>query len=212
MNDTIAWDEIKKILHQDLMKIFKNEDINILTDYEKRKMIFEYLTENISYDYEKLENIRNIKLGNIKRINRDLKNELINIILSKKGICNSISQYYKLLLEQVGIDSYCVVCDDGTEVNHQLNIIKDNITGNYSFDDVTSVVVKRGTKEDFFDYDIEEANNHQQGLRNTEVYETPWVVIPNELIYFYVNRNEEAKELNEFPIDKIVKSNKSKIK
>ena len=41
--------------------------------------------------------------------------------------------------------------DDGTDVKHQLNLVYDNDNEVYSFDDVTSVVVKRGTNEEFFE-------------------------------------------------------------
>ena len=51
--------------------------------------------------------------------------ELYDVIYTKVGICNSISQYYKLLLEKVGIKSHCVICDDGTEVKHQMTLIYD---------------------------------------------------------------------------------------
>lgn len=210
MEKTYTWNEIREKLIQELKIIFANENINTLTDYEKRKIIFDYLSQKISYDYNKLEAIRNIKLGIVKRIDRNLRKELIDTIILKKGICNSISQYYKLLLELVGIKSYCVVCDDGTEVNHQLNIVEDSITGYYSFDDITSVIVKRGSKEDYFDYNLETAYNHSQGLKNIEAYDQAWFVIPDELIYYYVNRNDVPDNLQEFPINKIVKSNQTK--
>ena len=210
MDKTYTWNEIREIIMQELILIFANENVNNLTDYEKRKKIFDYLSQKISYDYDKLEAIRNIKLGIVKRIDRNLRKELIDTIIQKKGVCNSISQYYKLLLELVGIKSYCVVCDDGTEVNHQLNIVEDSITGYYSFDDITSVIVKRGSKEDYFDYDLETAHNHSQGLKNIESYDQPWFIIPEQLIYYYVNRNDVPDELQEFPINKIVKSDQPK--
>lgn len=134
------WIEINFKLQKKLEEIFNNYNIESLSDYEKRKIIFEYLCNDLTYDYDLLNDI---KLFNErkKRIYRNPYLELSNVIDNKKGICNAISQYYKLLLEELGIISYCVICDDGTQINHQLNLVYDNIEETYSFDDITSVIV-----------------------------------------------------------------------
>lgn len=205
-----SWDEVECSLKKDLSIIFENINIYELSDYEKRKKIYEYLTEAVSYDYEKLEEIHRANLDHDLKVKRDLIDELLTAIFNKKGMCNAISQYYKLLLEMVGIKSYCVVCDDGTDVYHQLNIVLDKETNNYSFDDVTSVIVNRGTIDEFFDYDLYNAHNHIQGLRKLR-NGLDWLIIPNELIYYYVGRDYlEKNDLKAFPTDKIVKCKKNK--
>ena len=111
----------------------------------------------------------------------------MSVINANLGICNGISQYYKLLLERIGIKSHCVVCDDGTEVNHQIVLVYNQDTDTYSFDDVTGVVVGRGTQEEYFDYDVSQANKYGQG--NKRIYEgRAFIVLPEEYINFVVKR------------------------
>ena len=162
------WFEIREKLQITLEEIFyNNNNLDNLSCYEKRKIIFDFLCDNIMYDYELLQKIRDFNISK-KPVSRNSFLELSNVIDRKIGICNAISQYYKLLLEQVGITSYCVICDDGTPVRHQLNLVYDNDYETYSFDDITSVIVNRGTKEEYFDYDLEMAHVFNQG--NARVY------------------------------------------
>ena len=107
----------------------------------------------------------------------------------KNGICNSISQYYKLLLEEVGIYSLCVICDDTTDVNHQLNLVYDEDNDTYSFDDITSVIVKKGDANQYFDYNLENANSYGQGKKPNQADEL-WTVWPTSIINFVVGKND----------------------
>lgn len=203
------WSNIKIKLNETINDIFSGCDIDSLTDYEKRKIIFEWMCNNITYDYNLLSDIKNFNL-NRTPIVRELYLELENVIYNSKGICNAISQYYKLLLEEVGIKAYCVICDDGTLVNHQLNLILDQETGNYSFDDVTSVIVNRGTKEEFFDYDLDYANSVNQG--NNPVFDDDyWVVLPEEYIDYLVGRpSKVSDDLKKLPSN--ITSKKSSVR
>lgn len=159
------WKFLQENLVSTIRIIFNGYDINNLNSYEKRKIIFEYLTNTLNYDYYMLEKIRECKIYKTN-LRRDPVEELFSAINNKIGICNAISQYYKLLLEIVDVKSYCVICDDGTEVNHQLNLVYDIDNNSYSFDDITSVIVGRGTKEEYFDYDLQYANSVNQGNKN----------------------------------------------
>ncbi|MDD6224424.1 MAG: hypothetical protein PUB18_05450 [bacterium] len=186
--EKVDWDKIRMKLQNILKKIFYNCDFENLSNYEKRKMIFEYLCNHLSYDYEMLNNIRQFHEGK-KNISRNPFLELSNVIDKKIGICNAISQYYKLLLEEVGITAYCVICDDGTQVNHQLNLVYDDEQKTYSFDDITSVIVGRGIIEEYFDYDIETANFFNQG--NVEIIDDKkWVILPEDYINYLVGREK----------------------
>lgn len=196
------WDCIKNVLHKNLNIIFQDCDINLLNNYEKRKIIFEYLCNNVSYDYDLLDNIRNFVLYKTPVV-RELYLELENVIYNHKGICNSISQYYKLLLEEVGIKASCVICDDGTPVKHQLNLVYDDINDSYSFDDVTSVIVNRGTIEDFFDYNLEFANSVDQG-NEIVLDDKYWVILPNDYINYLVGKNSDSAEELSFLPDNII--------
>ena len=196
------WEEISKKLVEEDKKIFENINKNELSNYEKRRVIFNYLCNNIDYDYGKLidiylmnlhtkddnyiqkidfisqyledndlKNIELIKALEEKRkednhnIGRDLAQELIDTIYNKKGICNSISQYYKLLLEYNNIYSACVICDNLNLRNHQINLVYDEEKDTYSFDDITSAIINVADKEKCFDYDYDTAGELKQGLR-----------------------------------------------
>lgn len=189
------WSEIRKQLQNTLKEIFYKYDLENLSDYKKRKVIFEFLCKNISYDYELLKEIRDFHI-NKKKVSRDSFLELSNVMNNRIGICNAISQYYKLLLEEMGITSYCVICDDGTPVKHQLNLVYDDYNKTYSFDDVTSVIVGRGTKEEYFDYDLESAYLFNQG--NVEVFkDKKWFILPDGYINYLIGREKEPTILLE---------------
>lgn len=184
--ETGNWNEIKPKLQETINIIFESCEMDKLTDYEKRKMIFEYLCNNVTYDFELLESIRNGDFVNTGST-RNPYYELASVIDNKHGICNAISQYYKLLLEFVGVSAYCVITHDGTDVLHQLNLIVDPKNYSYSFDDVTSVIVGRGNIEDFFDYDLEKAKKMNQGLvKIMNKYE--WFILTESYISYLVGR------------------------
>ena len=192
------WEQMQLKLHDDLKIIFRDYDIKSLTDYEKRRIIFEYICDNVTYDFDLLDDIREFHLSG-KSVSRDSYLELASVIDDKKGICNGISQYYKLLLGEVGIKSFCVICDDGTPVKHQLTLVYDYEHDTYSFDDSVSFIVGRGTKEDFFDYDLVAANSMNQGTK--PVYNGKlWFVLPDTFINFLIGRdNKSAINLDDMP-------------
>lgn len=198
--ETGNWNVIKSKLRNKINKIFEDCEIDKLTDYEKRKMIFDYLCRTVSYDYDLLESIIESGLS-INKLSRNPYYELASVIDNNVGICNAISQYYKLLLECVGISSYCVITNDGTEVLHQLNLVVDPVNYSYSFDDVTSVIVGRGTDLEFFDYDLEMANKMNQGLVNV-MENRKWFILPEVYISYLVGRdNSPTITLDKLPIN-----------
>ena len=183
--------EIK--IKEAIKTIFNNVDINELSNYQKRQIIFSHLCKTLSYDFELLSKIYDNQVNKTKN-KRNPKEELQSVVFNNVGICNAISQYYKLLLEQVGVKAYCVICDDGTPVNHQLTLVYDVESGFYSFDDVTSVIVKRGEREDFFDYDIEHANAKGQGNKKI-MQDESFVLLPEEYINnFAIGRDSSPYE------------------
>ena len=187
-----TWESIDEKLTKTLEIIFKGYELNKLSSYDKRKIIFEYLTRNLEYDYAMLERIKAHKAGKIQ-LARDSAGEFDSVINNNVGICNGISQYYKLLLEKVGIKAYCVICSDGSEVGHQLNLVYDGEHGTYSFDDVTSVIVNRGTADEYFDYDLEFANSVNQG--NAPVVNGQhFVILPEGWVNFLVCRDNSLSE------------------
>lgn len=177
--------------------IFYDYNISELSSYEKRKIIFDYLCDNLEYDWDLYESILEFtkqKLGTHKPVRvfqRDSKKELHNAIFQGKGICNTIAQYYKLLLQHMNIYSVQICCDDNTDVKHALNLVYDEEHNTYSFDDITSVIVHLGTKEQFFDYDIEDAKQMEQGRRQIRDNKY-WYIISSIYINYLVDNKSDS--------------------
>lgn len=106
--------------------IVKSLDISKVGDYEKAKSIYDYITENIEYDDE------------------GLNNNDINVftaygaITNHKAVCQGYALLlYRMLLEQ-GIDCRLVAADNGynsAEMGHAWNLIMMN--GEYYYADST---------------------------------------------------------------------------
>lgn len=172
--------KIDQILDRRIQEIFLDKKLEELSEYEKRFLIFEHVCNNGKYNNSLLEAIKN---GTARR---NLYAELYAAINEEAAICNGLSGYYKLLLDKIGIYSVCICCNDGTDVPHQLNLVK-NSDGTYSFDDVTSVIVGRGKISDFFDYDIEDANRLGQGTEQIKDRSEYWIIM--SLIYLLVEKD-----------------------
>lgn len=193
-----TWEYIEDSVDTTIEEIFKFKPIHTLSDYERRKIIFEHLTKTLTYDFDQLDALKKAQ-ANHERISRNPTQELLSVINADYGICNGISQYYKLLLERIGIKAHCVICDDTTEINHQMVLVYNQDTDSYSFDDITGVIVGRGTNEEYFDYDVETANKYGQGLKPI-FEERCFVVLPEEYINFVVNRTTSpTKTLDYLP-------------
>lgn len=187
---TANWNLVNNKLNEILELAFKDYNYEELTSMQKRNIIFNYLTNDLTYDYKILEGIKSNYENKNNKIARDLSGEVMSVINDKKGICNAISQVYKLLLEKIGVYSMCICCNDSTTVPHQLNLVYNKEENAFSFDDITSVIVGRGTNEDFFNYDIEDANRLGQGNKDVNPGQR-WLALPTEMVYFLVGRTDE---------------------
>ena len=186
---TADWNLINNKLDEMLILAFKDYNLEELASMQKRNIIFNYLTNNLKYDYQILEGIKSNYENKNNKVARDLSGEVMSVIYEKKGICNAISQVYKLLLEKIGIYSMCICCNDSTTVPHQLNLVYNKEENAFSFDDITSVIVGRGTNEDFFNYDIDDANKLGQGNKDVSKGQK-WLALPTEMVYFLVGRKD----------------------
>lgn len=223
------WPIIKSKIEKEDRIIFQDIDKSTLNDYDKRRIIFNYLCENMEYDYLLLIDIllrlakskddidnylrdTNITNPNLIRYvhyryeNKEYRrkrnpiDELLNAINNHTGVCNSISQYYKLLLEHNGIYSVCVICDNMLPINHQVTLVYNQDTDTYSFDDVTTAIMSRGVREKCFDYDLETAKEINQGKRSVgyltnvklDEYSGFGVILRTEAINYYVGRTDES--------------------
>lgn len=211
------WNQASEELNKIIFEVFKGININELDFYTKRKMIFEYLCNNVAYDYELLGKIKANQLDHNIRVSRSNYLEIESVLQNRKGVCNAIAQVYKLLLEKVGIYSLCVICDDSTDVKHQLNLVYDEELDSFSFDDITSVIVNRGTLDDFFDYDLEDAIKNKQGTK-IAANDRHWLILPTNVVYYFVGRNDseylkygyENKDLLMLPDNIVSKKKRAK--
>lgn len=168
------YEVIKSKIRKKISEIEKFYNINMdeLSFYEKRKYIFEYLCTTLSYDSSLLEKIKfnNMRTG-IHRHPRNPYFEFESVMDNNIGVCNAISQYYKLLLEEVFIFSFCVNCKifyNGELLAHQLNLVYDSVNQTFSFDDITCEILKKkqGFSFSYFNFDLDEANkkNERYGI------------------------------------------------
>lgn len=185
MGMTIKQSDINLMLKINLEKSFKNKDFNILTNLERRKCIFEYLVLNNEYDYELLNRI----YAGDKRMFADEIVSVLNPENKNKGVCNSFSYAYKLLLDKLSIPSIIVVCDalekslknyedNGVSFNYSkikkdengfykiphMLVLVQNDDKTFSFDDITYAIFNKGTDkaQDFFNYDLNFAKEKGQ--------------------------------------------------
>ncbi len=194
---------LRQTLINRIKDIFAEVEVDSMSQYQKRQVIFSYLCDSVQYDFSLLDKIaENERITEGRLRNRRCPvEELHKAVFDNVGICSSISQYYKLLLEQVGISSYCVVCDNGMPVKHQIAMVYDESSNSYSFDDVTSVIVGLGNKSDFFDYDISKANRNGQG-KAPVIDNQNFVILAEEYIDYLVDRRQSfSKPLTRMPIN-----------
>jgi hypothetical protein len=210
------YEETNQIIEKEISIIFNDYDIDELSQYEKRKKIFEYLVENITYDNDLLDIIKFNNMKTQKKFTRDPRAEFESAMKKKKGVCNGISQYYKLLLEKVGIYAFCVNClifYNGEPLGHQLNLVYDNESQTFSFDDVTMAVLEnnRENKLGYLNFDLEEANNKKERYgTNILIGETIWQVLPEDYLNFIYNRKKTTlmeEHIRSFHIDLIMIKN-----
>lgn len=183
-------DVLKRIKEVDSI-IFSEVSKNNLSPFEKREIIYNFLVTNLVYDYDCLENIKN-------RGPRNLIEELRSVLYNFKGVCNGISQTYKLLLEYNGIYSVCVntmleFYEDGEKkaLGHQLNLVYDKENDIFSFDDVTLPLLTNINLNHTFDYGLEDAEKLGQGTISTDLLKEKWLVLPSYIIDLYIGSNNE---------------------
>ena len=96
--NNITEKDINNLLDMTIEKIFEKENIEELSNYEKRKIIYDYLVENKKYNEEYFAGVlSNYDEKNTKKFFRNLEQEFLEPLISNKGICNGFSQLYKVL-------------------------------------------------------------------------------------------------------------------
>lgn len=168
-----------------LQDIFKGYDLGSLNDYDKSRLVYDYLTNNVEFDHELWERKKFLsdKTGDQRRQLPKMPgaHELIynffaayrakkinGAIAKPKAYCSSISQIYKMLLEKLGIQTVVVNGYDQTD-QHQYNLVK---RGNvWSYDDVTLAILSDNI-DSYFDYDDLLAKNQKvDGVVPVDLYD-----------------------------------------
>ena len=218
------WFYMDQKIEQDINLIFNNYDINKLSNMEKRKMVFDYLVDHLKYNDSLFKRIAASKLGLIERTSRNTPQELYDAVFTNVGICNSISQYYKLILEKLGIPSYYVVCtcvedlakhqdelkefsytiSGDVSVGHALTVNYDDDTKSYGIDDLTLAVINKD-KDNYFNYDISKAHFLKQGLTDI-LPNIKWHIIDEA----YIDMISGRRNSNSL-IRKIIKNNHANV-
>jgi len=195
------YEEIDKKIENKINEIFNDTNITSLSQYEIRKRIFEHLIDSIEYDHDLLDKIEFNKKNISKKFSRNPYEEFETVMNEKKGVCNGIAQYYKLLLEKVGIYAFCINCMisyNGEQLGHQLNLVYDYENKTFSFDDVTMAILNpnKDKKMTYLDFDLEEANekNEKYGMR--PLYDNIlWQILSEEYINLLLGRKNNKLEL-----------------
>lgn len=149
-NVLMDYDKLVKLVNNMIEDLFPN-GTQELNDREKALLIYKKLTNEPTYDFELLESRK-------RRGPVNLLMEVFDVFINKKGVCSSLSQAYKLILEQVGIEAKAVICDDGNEVLHQLLMIKDNESDTWYFSDVTRGILYKNEGLSNFSYGYDRCN------------------------------------------------------
>lgn len=212
-----VWERIHEKIKNDIKVIFKDYDMNELTDMQKRRIIYDYLYSNITYDSELFVKIAASRLNMIERFKRSIPQELYDVVFKKKGVCNSIGQYYKLLLDELDIPSYYVVCnmnktfeEFGFDQNdkiipHALNVVYDIDSDKYSFDDISWAIIKKDLNS-YFDFDLNTA--YQNNLGQTEVLKGIKFKIIDELYIDMISGRRDKTHIRDKNLQDIYKVKK----
>lgn len=180
----LNWSEIEPLIEQKLKTIFNNDDYHNLSIYERRKKIYDYLCDTLEFDEEELYNQ-----------NKDIKKEIMDVLNNNKGICNSISYVYKILLEKVNVYSLVLFCKDEDDM-HTILLV-DNGNGTLSFDDISIGIYSKKVSgvgisiEERFDYDLEDAKDMNQGIRKIDSNNN-YLILPSESVNYFMGKKDES--------------------
>jgi hypothetical protein len=198
--------QIDQLFNDMIEEIFKEEDINKLSKFEMRKIIYNYLVNNKQYDHEYMEGIYSNyhNRTNKNKFSRNLMQEFMHPLITEKGVCNGFAQIYKVLLEKIGVYAMCLNCAvefNNEYVGHQLNLVYDDEFDTYNFDDIT-FGIQNNTTEEYFNYENPEEKTQGIGpLTTFDSKEIKWAVVGDEYVNLYMKRDsspiKRPQQLNE---------------
>ena len=218
--ENLTSQQIDKLFNDLIEEIFKDEDINNMSKFEKRRKIYSYLVKNKQYDNEYMSGIYSNYHNNTnnKRFARNLQQEFLHPMVTEKGVCNGFAQVYKVLLEKIGVYSMCLNCAveyNNEYIGHQLNFVYDDEIDTYSFDDIT-FGIQNNTTEEYFNYDDPEEKAQGVGpITKVDSKEIKWAVVGDEYVNLYMKRYfsplqrpQELKKLFNSPTNMLIEDRK----
>lgn len=182
------YEVIDGLVSSTISKIFEGKDLSIMKDNDKALEIYKYLTKTISYDFPLLDQRQ-------KRGRVNLFQEMVDVFEKHTGICSSLSQVYKLLLESVNIESKAVICNDGNPVLHQLLIVKDKETDKWYLSDVTRGIIIKNEGLSNFSYGLDRCPSINQ-----EILGVLPEAIYDGVLKRTIDRQEDLDHLNDFSL------------
>ena len=175
-----------------------------LTKEEAKKKVYQHMINTNSYD-ENIYKIIEYRIDNNLIEPNNPAKDLENVMKTKKCLCHSASQFYKLLLEYNGIYAACVCCDNNMPVSHQLTLVYDKEHDSYSFDDISTFTAVKYQDEanmyKYFDYDLEDAKKIGQGLKPLQDYKKQyWIILPS--VFANLNAGKDDEWYLQFDLEK----------
>lgn len=159
-----------------------------MTDYQKEKVIHDYLVSSVTYDYEALNKNNYV----------DEAYNVLGALLKKKAVCWGIACAFKLLCDYCNIKSFVVIGNSlpsDTDAGHAWNMVK--LDGKNYHVDVTWDIKDKGDIS--FCYDYFNLNDHL--IRFDHTWESKLYPVCDSIAlnYYYKNRlyvktNEELSD------------------
>ena len=158
-------------VYNDQLKVFLGDVIREAgqktTDYDKAKVIYNWIIENIEYDYATY-NTESSEFGHMPE-----KDSILHVMSTKKAMCGGYANLFNYVAKLCGLDGTKVdgLSEDGN--GHIWNIVLDKVTNEYIFIDTTYGV---NDYENNFTYlpNHEFSKNHRvwNGEKYIEITET----------------------------------------
>ena len=156
--------EVRKKIKRDLREIFEEYVPETMSNFDKRKVVYDYMVNNFEYNTYLYDTIiyRMKHKDGTYRPHR--ATELADTVFNHRGISHSLAQYYKLALEDLGIPTYYVTYMGKDGIIRGLNLVYDKNNSKYpfSFDDVALGIINKDSTK-YFNYDLKKANYFDQG-------------------------------------------------
>lgn len=159
--------------------INKSGALQVKTEYDKIKCIYDMLATGLTYDFDSANEISSIDSDSFSKKLLDIdiySYTILGVFLRKKAVCEGIAKAFKLILNS--LDIFCIVVDGTADIdnlkskksfNHTWNIVK--INGELYHIDLTWAVEE--SMDERINYDYFCLNDEQIRKDHRFDYDTP---------------------------------------